>query len=137
MKSLSHLSLSRERKFLSMSFDRSCSASAYGRVGSLLLADLAPVFLKMMMCCRGSTEIVSTHSSGCGVASFKTCSWDILCSSLIGTFGSSIRYSTNAMRPPGFSALQMFFIISYGCENSWYTSTISARSMVFAGRFGF
>ena len=68
--------------------------------------------LKMMMCWRGRVWIVSTHSSGCGLASFSTWSSDILCRRLIGTLGSSNRYSTKTNRPPSFRLLQILLIIS-------------------------
>ena len=47
-------------------------------------------------------------------ASLRTWASVILCKSLIGTLGSSLRYSTQTTRPPGFNARQMESIISIG-----------------------
>src|SRR5262249_25679967 len=69
-------------------------------------------FSKIMMCCQGKTLLVSICRSGCSVISLRTCRSVILWTSLIGTFGSSRRYSTNTSRPPGLSALTIAWVIS-------------------------
>ena len=58
----------------------------------------------------------------------------MVCSALIGTRGSPARYSTKATLPPGFRARTMLASTSNGCESSWYTSTMMARSTLPAGR---
>ena len=62
--------------------------------------------------------MVSSHLSGWMDISFLTCASLILCSSLMGTRGSSLRYSTKAMRPPDLSDFDSSTIISWGNSNS-------------------
>src|SRR5262245_15161622 len=79
---------------------------------SFFSAFFSAFFSKIMMCCQGNTLLVSTCRSGCSAISLITCRTLILWTSLIGTFGSSRRYSTNTSRPPGLSALTIAWVIS-------------------------
>src|SRR5204863_4412431 len=62
---------------------------------------------KIAMCCQGSVPTVLTCDRPTTAISFLICSSDILWTSLIGTFGSSLRYSTRATRPSGLSAFRI------------------------------
>src|SRR5271157_4400414 len=61
-------------------------------------------FSKITMCCDGRVSTVRTCLSPTAFISFLSWSTDILCTSLIGILGSSLRYSTKTTHPPGFSA---------------------------------
>jgi len=54
--------------------------------------------------------------------------------SLMGTFGSSPRYSTSTNRPSGFNASRTCASVAPGFGSSWYTSTIRTRSTALRGR---
>src|SRR5262245_24737667 len=80
----------------------------------------AACFVNVITCCHGSlSEVLACFSSLNSAISFSTCFSVILWTSLIGTFSSSRRNSTNTIRPPGLSAFTIFLVISYGNENSW------------------
>jgi MFS transporter, ACS family, tartrate transporter len=70
-------------------------------------------FLKIITCCRGSFSISSSNLS-CVKSAISFLTWVtlILWTSLIGTSGSSLRYSTKTSRPPGLRPLIMFCVIS-------------------------
>ena len=78
-----------------------------------------PSRLKNMRCCQGSSSNWPVSFSPLAGNSLRICCLLILCSGLIGTFGSSARNSTRAIRPCGFSALRIAFNIASGWENSW------------------
>src|SRR5262249_2711827 len=75
--------------------------------------------LKIRMCWRGSDSSTFASANPSASTSIFASATDILCSNLIGTVGSSLRYSTSTMRPPGLSAVRSFRSIACGCENSW------------------
>src|SRR6266576_3832808 len=77
------------------------------------------VFSKTRMCCNGSVSNVCMCASPTAFISLLTCSTDILCTNLMGTLGSSLRYSTKTTRPPGFRAPRILVMTSKGYASSW------------------
>ena len=76
-------------------------------------------FSKIMRCCQGSVVLFTlTNLRPRGSSSFRACTTVILCNGLIGTFGSSPRYSTRARRPPGLRDHTIAVAISRGSANS-------------------
>ena len=98
----------RRRRARAAALKRSCGSSdpPQGRV-------------KTIRCCQGRSSKTRACLKPSSSTSVFTCSFVILCSGRIGTFGSSARYSNSASRPPGFSASCMRCSIRCGCENSW------------------
>src|SRR5262249_41025948 len=72
----------------------------------------SPFFSKRMTRCHGSVPIVLTCFSEWIAISRLTWASLILWTTLIGTFSSSSRYSTNTSRPPGFSDSITALVIS-------------------------
>ncbi len=72
-----------------------------------------------MKCCQGRNPWVTCHWNPTVSISLRAWASVILCNGLIGTDGSSARYSNRINRPPGRNARNIDRAISYGCENSW------------------
>lgn len=69
-------------------------------------------FSKIMRCCQGRSCLVPAHCNPAAAISFLAWASDILWRGLMGTVGSSARYSRRKMRPSGLRALTRERIIS-------------------------